>query len=256
MFNAQLKVPLQVGSFYCHKDHEGFVWKLEKRDEGSCHFSHIDIVTGKETALEVPAEDIASKVKVTKAKIGYVLTAPDLANAFLNITANVEHVKASLFMSLWEAYNQHDTDENYIKVVYQPAKGYIMYALQRIPKEELVFVPFTDQVAKISMNVPKTKEYGTLHVRNNAVYVLPPKNLKDGDLGFEGSFCPYFACKHKVENGIMKHLTLKHKDLQIVALHNSKAVEMNDEITLWMPPEELAPKSHAASSSKKRKTTA
>ena len=128
MFNAELKVPLLVGTLYVHKDYEGKVWTLVSKGCNSCELSYKDLVTGEEIKLEVPAGDIASKVKQTKVKAPKLLSPSVLANAFLNVNAEQECQKASIYMQLLDAYQALDTDENFIKVTYQPGKGYTMYA--------------------------------------------------------------------------------------------------------------------------------
>lgn len=254
MFLAEFKVALQVGTFYVHKDYEGKVWKLVSKGANSCELSYQDLVTGKESKLEIPAGDIASKLKQTKAKAPKLVSPPVLANAFLNVTADQENQKASIYMQLMDAYESLDTDENFIKVIQQPGKGYTMYAACNIQKHDLVLIPCTDQVSKILMEKPKAKEFGCIQVKGGEVYVLPPKVLKEGEHGWEGTFCPFFVCKNTSSSqGNMQEATIKHKELQIKALQNLKAIAKDEEICIYVAPEQDPNKSHQSNPSKRRK---
>ena len=253
MFIAELKVPLLVGTFYVHKDYEGKVWTLVSKGLDSCELSYQDLVTGHEKKLEIPAGDIVSKLKQTKVKAPKLVSPSVLANGFLNVNAELECQKASIYMQLLDAYQTLDTDENFIKVIYQPGKGYTMYAACNMKKHALVLIPCTDQVSKIVMEKPKAKEFGSIQLKGSEVYVLPPKILKEGEHGWEGAFCPFFVCKNTSAEGNMQETTIKHKELQIKALQNFKAIAKNEEICIYAAPEDDLNKSHQSNPSKKRK---
>ena len=252
MFIAELKVALQVGAFYVHKDYKGKVWGLVNKGANSCELSYHDFVTGQESKLEIPAGDIASKLKQTKAKAPKLVSPPVLANAFLNVTADQEYQKASIYMQLLDAYQALDTDENFINVIQQPGKGYTMYAACNIKKHDLVLIPCTDQVSKILMEKPKAKVFRCIQVNGGEVYALPPKVLKEGEHGREGAFCPFFVCKNTSE-GNMQEATIKHKELQIKALQNFKAIVKDEEICIYGAPEKDPNKSLQSNPSKRRK---
>ena len=86
----------------------------------------------------------------------------------------------------------------------QPGKGFSMYGACGIPQRQLILMPFTDQVSKLSFVQPKGKEFGQ--------GILPPKTLKEGDRGPEGSFCPFFHCKAGSSTGNMEPTTIKYKE--------------------------------------------
>ena len=253
MFNAELKVPLLVGTLYVHKDYEGKVWTLVSKGCNSCELSYQDLVTGEESKLEIPAGDIASKLKQTKVKAPKLLSSSVLANAFLNVNAEQGCQKASIYMQLLGAYQALDTDENFIKVIYQPGKGYTMYAACNLKKQALVLIPCTDQVSKIVMEKPKAKEFASIQFQGGEVYVLPPKILKEGKHGWEGAFCPFFVCKNASAEGNMQEASIKHKELQIKALQNFKAIAKNEEICIYAAPQDDPNKSHLSNPSKRRK---
>ena len=212
---------------------------------------HEDPVTGASQALEVAAGDIIGKLKITKAKPPKLWPSADLSKSFLNVTAEEEHRKASIYLLLWEAYHNKDTDENFIKVVQQPGKGFSMYAACGIPQHQLILMPFTDQVSKLFFVQPKGKEFGQGSFKKMKFFILPPKAMKEGDHGPEGSFCPFFHCKAGSSTGNMEPTTIKYKDLQIDGLHNLRPLAQNEEISVVASVTEL--KVVEASSSKKRK---
>ena len=234
MFNAGLKLHLELGSSYTHRDHEGKVMVLKSKDDTMCQLSHHDPLTGAETMVKVLAEDIVAKLKLTKVKANLLMEPSSLSQLFLNLTADMEKQRAAVYLQLLDAYETLDTDENYIKVLHQPGKSsFTMHAACDIKKNELVFLPCTDQVAKMMISVPKTKDYGMAQSKHGVMYVLPPKALKEAGTGWEGSFCPFFHCKSGSGKGNMAVTTVKHKDLTITGLWNIEALKQNDEITLF-----------------------
>lgn len=239
MFNAGLKVHLELGSYYTHKDHEGKVLVLKGKDETMCHLSHHDPLTGAETMVSVSAEDIVAKLKVTKVKGNLLMEPSTLSQVFLNVTSDMEKKRATVYLQLLEAYQALDTDENFIKVLYQPGKAaFTMHAACDIKKNELVLLPCTDQMTKMISSEPNTKDFGKVQSKHGVMYVLPPKALKDTGGGWEGSFCPFFHCKSGSAKGNMSVTIVKHKDLQITGFWNTEALKENDEICLFEAAEE------------------
>ena len=101
MFNAGLKVHLELGSYYTHKDHEGKVLVLKEKDETMCHLSHHDPLTGAETMVSVSAEDIVAKLKVTKVKGSLLMEPSTLSQLFLNVTSDMEKKGLQFTCSCW-----------------------------------------------------------------------------------------------------------------------------------------------------------
>ncbi len=81
--------------------------------------------------------------------------------------------------------------------------------------------------------------------------MLPPKILKEGEHGWEGAFCPFFVCKNTSAEGNMQEASIKHKELQIKALQNFKAIAKHEEICIYAAPEDDPNKSHQSNPSKK-----
>ena len=212
---------------------------LKEKDDTMCHLSHHDPLTGAETMVSVSAEDIVAKLKLTKVKGNLLMEPSTLTQLFLNVTSDMEKKRATVYLQLLEAYEALDTDENYIKVLYQPGKAaFTMHAACDIQKNELVLLPCTDQVTKMISSVPKTKDFGKVQSKHGVMYVLPPKALRETETGWEGSFCPFFHCKSGPAKGNMSVTTVKHKDLQITGLWNTEALKENDEICLFEAAEE------------------
>lgn len=140
MFNAELKVTLQLGGWYIHKDHEGLLWRLTEKKDHSCKLTHEDPVTGASQALEVAAGDIIGKLKISKAKPPKLWPSADLSKSFLNVTAEEEHRKASIYLLLWEAYHSKAARERllYVWCLWHPTTPAYFDAFHR-PSLQAVF---------------------------------------------------------------------------------------------------------------------
>ena len=103
------------------------------------------------------------------------------------------------------------------------------------------------------MEKPKAKEFASIQFPGGEVYVLPPKILKEGEHGWKGAFCPFFVCKNTSAEGNMQEASIKHKELQIKALQNFKALAKNEEICIYAAPQDDPNKSHKPHPSKRRK---
>ncbi|CAK9093360.1 Uncharacterized protein SCF082_LOCUS43915 [Durusdinium trenchii] len=228
MFMAGLKVALEKGEHYVHKDYPNMVFKLDNLDSNFAHLSSTDLVSKKTTSLKLDGIEIVEKLKKTKQKIGDLLGGSSLANAFPSVQCQGELTKCLIFQQLFSAYETHDTDENYIQCLVVQGKGTRVFAVQPIKKHDLVLVPMCENVGAIGFEEPKSKLFGSGKWDGKCFYTTPPKLAKDLK---ESTVVPYFLVK-EIDDGQMAPFTLDLGKLKIVALRNSCAIDKHQEIGL------------------------
>lgn len=231
MFMAGLKVQLEVGKAYTHKDYANMIFTLDKMDGTHAHLSYRDLVTNKTASLKLDGSEVMDKVKATKQKEGVVISGHALASAFPSVKCQDELTKSQVYQMLFEAYETNDTDENFIQCVAVPGKGIKVFAMQPLKKNELVLVPMAEHVNAILLSEPKGKLFGSGKFDGAQFWVLPPKLCKEAA---DSTLVPYFLMK-EIEKGQMVPFQLEHGKLKILALRNGNAIQKHDEIGLVMP---------------------
>ena len=230
MFMAGLKLDLKVGYTYMHKDHANMIFIMEKLENEKAYLSHKDLLSGKETTLELDANQVLDSLKVTKQKIGIVISGNTLAQAFPSVKCHDELAKASIYQQLFQAYEANDTDENYIQCLAVPGKGVKVHAVQSIKKHDLVFVPMCEGVHALQYEEPKSKLWASGIWEGKKFWILPPKIGKEPA---ESTLVPFFLMK-EIEDGQMVPYQLEFNKVKVMCLRNNKPIDKHAEIGLPM----------------------
>ena len=228
LFMAGLKVALEIGEHYVHKDYPHMIFKLDKLDSHSAYFSSTDLVSKETTTLKLDGLKVMEKVKKTKQKIGDILGGMSLANAFPSVQCQDELTRCLIYKELFSAYEANDTDENFIECLVAQGKATRVFAVQPIKKHDLVLVPMCESVAAIGFEEPKGKLFGTGKWEGKVFYTTPPRLAKDLK---DSTVVPYFLLKES-DDGQMVPFTLELGKLKVVALRNSCAIDRHQEIGL------------------------
>ena len=255
MFVAQMALDLQVGKVYTIKDYPGELFELKKSLWQSlwpihpCSFFNVwllafgswffacgnfrigadnleleaqDLAKGTSNVVTIAATDVASKVKVSKAKLPRTMDEQELAQCFPNVTAAEELQKSKAFQALYQIYFDNDLDENCIDVIVQDGKPYKLMTKRAFKKNELCLYPMTDKVALLVAPAkagPKAKVFVQMD-GGGKFFINPPKAYKP-EAG--GSICPFWLMKEQ-EGGQLVMKEHSSKELKVTYLTNPEPV--------------------------------
>eukprot|EP00435_Cladocopium_sp_Y103_P019630 s531_g4.t1 len=223
MFLAKQSMEIEVGKFYHHKDLQQHVWLLTE-----IHGDHVvlqaqELFGNSSKTITVKATEITKELKLSKTKAPAWLESSVATSLVPVLVCKEENDRAFIFGVLFGMCKTYSK-----KLLIQESPSRKIWCPAQVNKSELVLVPMTDKVDKITLK-PPGQVYAKVHYGGADWYITPPKLWKCNDGKWSGLVVPFWVVHGDTsKDGFNMSLEMKDvKGMKVQVLSNPKQVHAN-----------------------------